>query len=63
MKAIVEVIYVPGHPGVGYNKRADKLAGAAVAFGGWNRTVFGICALIADTIKEREDSVDCFEMR
>jgi hypothetical protein len=58
MKATVEVIYVPGHAGVRYNERADKLAGAAVAFGDLNLTAADICALIADAIKERERTED-----
>jgi ribonuclease HI len=58
MKATLEVIYFPGHAGVRYNERADKLAGAAVAFGDRNRMASDICALIADTIKERERTED-----
>jgi hypothetical protein len=58
MRATVEVIYVPGHAGVRYNERADKLAGAAVAFGDLNLTASDICALIADTIKGRERAED-----
>jgi hypothetical protein len=54
MKATVEVIYVPGHAVVRYNERADRLAGAAVAFGDMDLTASDICALIADAIKERE---------
>jgi hypothetical protein len=58
LKATVEVIYVSGHAGVRYNERADKLAVAAVAFGDLNLTASDICALIADTIKERERTED-----
>jgi hypothetical protein len=43
---------------VQYNERADKLAGAAVAFGDLNLTASDMCALIADTIKERERTED-----
>jgi hypothetical protein len=28
-----EIIYIPGHAGIRFNERADKLAGAAEAFG------------------------------
>ena len=47
IKGQTEVIYIPGHAGIRFNERADKLAGSATAFGDLEMTASDVVDAIA----------------
>jgi hypothetical protein len=59
ISARTEIMYIPGHAGIRFNERADKLARAAEAFGDLELTDGDIIRVLTEAIigkKEEEES-------
>jgi hypothetical protein len=58
-------MYIPGHVGIRFNERADKLAGAAEAFGDLELTDGDIIRVLTEAIigKEEEEESTFSMMR
>jgi hypothetical protein len=48
------VIYIPGHAGIRYNERADRLAGGAVPFGDLEMTAADVVDSLKRSIRDKE---------
>jgi hypothetical protein len=55
ISAHTKIIYIPGHAGIRFNERADKLAGAAEPFGDLQLTDGDIVRVLTEAILEKEE--------